>query len=64
VEGGAGRLQAVGAAFHQRVAGGFAALAAADPERWVVVDGRGSIEEVAERVWAAVAARAGPVPAP
>ncbi|HWH34200.1 MAG TPA: dTMP kinase [Acidimicrobiales bacterium] len=58
------RLEAAGAAFHQRVAGGFAALAAADPERWVVVDGRGSIEEVAERVWAAVAARAGPVPAP
>jgi thymidylate kinase len=33
---------------------GFAALAAADPDRWVVVDGVGREDEVAGRVWAAV----------
>ncbi|HEV2068663.1 MAG TPA: dTMP kinase [Acidimicrobiales bacterium] len=48
------RLEAAGAAFHQRVREGFAALAAGEPERWVVVDATGSIEEVAERVWDAV----------
>lgn len=48
------RLEAAGAAFHQRVREGFAALAAGDPERWVVVDATGSVEEVAERVWDAV----------
>ena len=53
------RLEAAGAAFHRRVGGGFAALAAADPARWVSVDGSGSEEEVAERVWAAVHARLG-----
>lgn len=48
------RLEAAGATFHQRVQEGFAALAARDPERWVVVDATGSVEEVAERVWSAV----------
>jgi dTMP kinase len=52
------RLEALGAAFHQRVREGYLALAAADPARWVVVDGAGSEEEVAGRVWAAVSARA------
>lgn len=51
------RLEAAGAAFHQRVREGFAALAAGDPERWVVVDATGSVEEVAERVWNAVSKR-------
>ena len=51
------RLEAAGAAFHQRVREGFAALAAGDPARWVVVDATGSVEEVAERVWDAVSKR-------
>lgn len=48
------RLEALGASFHRRVASGFASVAASDPERWVVVDGEGSEDDVAERVWGAV----------
>jgi dTMP kinase len=36
--------------FHDRVAKGFAALADAEPDRWIVVDGVGSVDEVAHRV--------------
>lgn len=53
------RMEAAGPAFHRRVADGFAALAAADTDRWVGVDGDGGVDEVAERVWAAVTARLG-----
>ena len=43
--------------FHDRVTAGFRALAAADPDRWVVVEGSGSVAEVGEAVRAAVAER-------
>lgn len=48
------RFESEDAGFHERVAEGFHALAAADPARWRVVDAHGSVEEVAERVWGAV----------
>ena len=51
------RLEAAGEEFHDRVADGFRAMAAADPERWVVVDGDGTVDEVAARVSAAVKER-------
>ncbi|MGI8759475.1 MAG: dTMP kinase [Acidimicrobiales bacterium] len=51
------RLEAEGEAFHRRVGEGFAALAAADPDRWVVVDGSGDPDAVAGRVWRAVSDR-------
>ena len=51
------RMEAAGSEFHRRVSEGFAVLAAADPERWVRVDGEGTEDEVAERVWGAVDAR-------
>jgi len=51
------RLEAEDGAFHGRVRDGFLALAAAEPDRIVVVDGVGSIEEVAARVWAVVEPR-------
>jgi dTMP kinase len=51
------RFEGEGPAFRRRVAEGYRALVAADPDRWVVVDGVGSIEEVADRVWAAVGPR-------
>jgi dTMP kinase len=43
--------------FHRRVAGGFDRLASDDPGRWEVVDGMGTVDEVAARVAEAVAAR-------
>jgi len=54
------RMEAAGDDFHRRVSAGYRALAAADPERWRVVDGSGSVDEVAARVndaFGAVAAR-------
>lgn len=46
------RFELEGGGFHERVVAGFREMAAA--EGWVVVDGVGSVDEVAERVWAAV----------
>lgn len=40
------RMEAAGDDFHRRVAEGYRALAAADPERWRVVDGSGSVRQV------------------
>ncbi|MCB0978610.1 MAG: dTMP kinase [Acidimicrobiales bacterium] len=51
------RMEAAGDEFHRRVAEGYRLQAAADPERWVVVDGSGSVEEVAARVVEAIEAR-------
>jgi dTMP kinase len=53
------RMEAEDEGFHRRVAGGYRALAAAEPDRWVVVDGEGPVDEVARRVRAAVDARLG-----
>jgi len=43
-------------AFHQRVRAGYLEMAAADPRRWVIVDGSGTPGEVAEAVGRAVEA--------
>ncbi len=53
------RMEAAGDAFHRAVADGFRALAAADPGRWVVVDGEGTVADVARRVRMALADRWG-----
>lgn len=37
-------------AFHTRVVDGFRALAAAEPDRWVVLDGTGSVDAIAASV--------------
>lgn len=55
--GGTDRFELAGAEFHERVESGFRALAAADPDRWVVVDAAGEVEAVAERIWTALAPR-------
>ena len=44
-----------GVQFHERVRSGYLEMAAAEPDRWRVVDGTGDMESVAERVWEAVA---------
>lgn len=48
------RIEGAGAAFHERVRQGYLELAAADPDRWVVVDAGGTVDEVAGWVDAAV----------
>jgi dTMP kinase len=47
------RLEAEGDGFHDRVRTGFAVLAASEPGRWVVVDGKGTVDEVRARVGSA-----------
>lgn len=44
------RFEQAGTGFHTRVHEGFRALAVAEPQTWVVVDGTGSIDEVASAV--------------
>lgn len=51
------RMEAESRAFHERVADGFRSLAREDAARWVVVDGVGPVEEVAQRVLAALDGR-------
>lgn len=51
------RLEAAGDAFHRRVGEGYRALAAADPARWVVVDGTPDADTVEAAVWAALSRR-------
>jgi len=51
------RMEAAGDEFHRRVDEGYAALAAEDPKRWVVVDGAGTVDEVRGRVDQVVDAR-------
>jgi dTMP kinase len=51
------RIEASGDEFHARVDDGFRAMAEADPHRWLLVDGDGSIDDVAAAVWDAVSAR-------
>jgi len=53
------RMEAEPAEFHRAVAESFRAQAASEPERWAVIDGTGSIEQVAAAVRAVVAERLG-----
>ncbi len=53
------RLEREDADFHQRVAAGYHALAAADRATWAVVDGLGEAADVAGRVLAVVTERLG-----
>lgn len=56
------RYEAMGPAFHARVAAGFAAISAAEPDRCVVVSADGEVDEVHRAVLAAVASHRAAVP--
>ena len=47
-------MEAESLAFHARIRAGFLALAAQEPDRWVVVEAGRSAEEVGRDVWIAV----------
>ncbi|MGE5538643.1 MAG: dTMP kinase [Gemmatimonas sp.] len=51
------RYERMGEAFHERLRRGFRAIARAEPKRCRIIDASGSIDEVAARIWAAVAKR-------
>ncbi len=57
--GGEDRFERKGAAFHQRLRDAFLAIAAAEPDRCVVLDGALPIAELHGAVWSAVAPRLG-----
>ncbi len=56
--GGQDRIEGEDSTFFARVDRGFEALAAADPQRWVIIDGAGSVDEVAARVRSAIQSKA------
>jgi dTMP kinase len=51
------RLEDESREFHKAVRDGYLALAAREPQRFLVIDGTAGIDEVAARVWGAVSAR-------
>ena len=53
------RFEQAGDQFHRRVQDGFATMAAADPDRWVVVDATGPVDEVSAAIRAEVRERLG-----
>jgi dTMP kinase len=53
------RFEAETLAFHTRVQATYRLLAAAEPDRWRCLDGLGEIDEIANAVWDAAAARIG-----
>lgn len=55
------RIEAAGEEFHARVVAAYRAMAVAEADRWIVIDGTGTVEEVAERVAAGVVKRFGSV---
>jgi dTMP kinase len=55
--GAADRLESERVSFHERVRAGFDALCAAEPSRWLRLDGTGREQEVAAALWQALLAR-------
>ncbi|GAA5141023.1 hypothetical protein GCM10023340_02050 [Nocardioides marinquilinus] len=52
---GRDRIEGESAEFHHRVRAAFPAMAAADPDHYLVLDARAPVEEIADAVWARVA---------
>ena len=51
------RLESAGDAFHRRVHDGFLVQAMADPDRWAIIDGTRTEDEVAAAIWEIVTIR-------
>ncbi len=51
------RIESAGEAFHTRVADAFVEMAEGEPDRWMVVDGTGTVDEVETRLWSALKPR-------
>jgi dTMP kinase len=51
------RVESAGDAFHARVHDGFLVQAMGDPDRWAIVDGTASEDDVAAAIWEIVAIR-------
>ncbi len=49
-----GRFEDEELSFHTRVRDGYLDLASQDPERFRILDGDGTIDQVATRVWEAI----------
>lgn len=47
----ADRMERAGDDFHKRLNEGFLSLAAAEPDRFSVIESDGTVEEVSERIW-------------
>ena len=62
--GNADRFERLDHAFHERLRQGFQQIAAADPQRCVVIDASGDVESVHRAVLGAVSARLGVVLSP
>lgn len=56
------RFESKGLAFHQRLRDAFLEIARADPERCALINAGGTLNEVADEVWAAVWSRLGLTP--
>ena len=61
--GGVDRLERLGPQFASRVRRGFLAQAAADPARWIIVDGEAEIAPLTAHIVASVRERLGDTPA-
>ncbi len=57
VAGAEDRMEKEGVEFQKRIAKGFKEIAQQNPERCVIINAEGSVEEVAERVWSVVSKR-------
>ncbi|MEA5419506.1 dTMP kinase [Spirulina sp. CCNP1310] len=56
-QGKGDRIEAADLAFHERVRGGFAELAVAEPERIVRIEANGSLDQVEQQIQEAIAAK-------
>lgn len=59
IDGPPDRLEQIGDGFHERVRQTFLALAAADAQRWIVIDGTQPVDDVAAQIDTALADRLG-----